>query len=433
MREGDGVVLAVSLQRALGDPGAVAVEAGEAPDVHGPKIQGGFALHHPFGQNPSRTAPAGDAKGVETRPHIHVRAFRRRAEDEVAVRREAFRAVDHLLDADLGQRGDAGDGLFQMLAEMIVIVVKQPELPVLGDVTGDPALRVRLVAAHDQTADLFLEVGATVRIAQGRRIEGKAGDLLGHDVLVLHGVQRHRHPGHRADLPGPHATAVHDRLAGDVAFGGLDMGDPVAVDPEAGDPDAFDDLCPMHPRAFGEALRDVRRACLPVRGQPGGTDQVRGVHQWPHPLDLVRADQLHLHAEAFRRRGQSLEFRPAVGRGGQTQAAGHFPAGIQARHGGQALVEVDRILQHLGDRGRGAQLADKACRMPGRPRGHLSLLQQDHVGLVVARKVVGRRAADDPAADDNDLSLCRKCHFRASLLASAGPKACRGPRLSATG
>ncbi len=85
----------------------------------------------PFGQHPARAAAGGDAEGVEARADEHVGAFRRRAEDEVAVRREAFRAVDHLLDARRFQRRDAGDGLFHVLLEMIQIVVEQAEFPVV--------------------------------------------------------------------------------------------------------------------------------------------------------------------------------------------------------------------------------------------------------------------------------------------------------------
>jgi hypothetical protein len=72
------------------------------------------------------------------------------------------------------------------------------------------------------------------------------------------------------------------------------------------------------------------------------------------------ADQVHLHPEAFRGGGKALELGPAVGGGGQPQAAGHLPAGVEAGLGGEALVEIDRIFQHLGDRGRGAQAARRA-------------------------------------------------------------------------
>ena len=87
------------------------------------------------------------------------------------------------------------------------------------------------------------------------------------------------------------------------------------------------------------------------------------------------------------------------------QAAGHLPAGGEPGLGLQALVELDRIAQHLGDRGGGAQLPDEAGGVPGRAGGQLVLLEHDHVGLVIAREVVGRRTADDAAADHDDLGV----------------------------
>ena len=90
MREADGVMLAVSFQRAVLDPFAILVEARKAQDIHGPEIQRGLARHRPFGQNPARPTARGDAEGVEPRADIHVGAFRRATQNEIAVRGEAF-------------------------------------------------------------------------------------------------------------------------------------------------------------------------------------------------------------------------------------------------------------------------------------------------------------------------------------------------------
>ena len=50
-------------------------------------------------------------------------------------------------------------------------------------------------------------------------------------------------------------------------------------------------------------------------------------------------------------------------------------------------------------------MPDEARRVPGRAGGELVLLQHDHVRAVVAREVIGGRAADDAAADDDDLGV----------------------------
>ena len=130
-------------------------------------------------------------------------------------------------------------------------------------------------------------------------------------------------------------------------------------------------------------------------------------HQRPHALDLGGRDQLHLHAEAAGGGGEALEFGPAVLGGREAEAAGHLPAGGEAGLGFEGLVELDGALQHLGDRGRGAQLADETGGMPGGAGGELALLEQNDVGLVVLGEMIGGRAADDAAADDDDLRVSR--------------------------
>ena len=60
---------------------------------------GGSPAGYPLGQRPPGAAGAGDAEGVEAGTDVEVPQLRRLAEDEVAVRRERFRAIDQLLDA----------------------------------------------------------------------------------------------------------------------------------------------------------------------------------------------------------------------------------------------------------------------------------------------------------------------------------------------
>ncbi len=264
VREGDRVMLAIGFERAVAHPVAVAVHRRKAADIDRPEIQRRLAAHRPFRQHPAGAAARGDAEGVEAGADEHVGAFRRRAEDEIAVGREAFGAVDHLLHPDLGQRRDAGDGRVHMLGEVVPVVVEQPEFPVGGHVAGGPWLRIRLIAAHDEAAGFLLEIGPPVGIAQSGGVAGQAGDRFGDDVLVLDRLQRHVDARHRAHLPGPLAGAIDHGFAGDRALGGLDMGDAVALHPEPGDAHPLDQPRPVHPRAFGQRLGDVGRVRLPI-------------------------------------------------------------------------------------------------------------------------------------------------------------------------
>ena len=98
----------------------------------------------------------------------------------------------------------------------------------------------------------------------------------------------------------------------------------------------------------------------------------------------------------------AAELGPAILVAGEPEAAGLAPAGGEPGLGFEPLVEIDRVAEHLRDRGRGAELADEAGGMPGRAAGELAALDEHDVGLVVAGEMIGGRAADDAAADDDD-------------------------------
>ena len=49
--------------------------------------------------------------------------------------------------------------------------------------------------------------------------------------------------------------------------------------------------------------------------------------------------------------------------------------------------------------------------MPSGSAGQLLAFEQDHVANARTRKVVSHRAADDAAADNDDLSAGRQCVF----------------------
>jgi hypothetical protein len=192
---------------------------------------------------------------------------------------------------------------------------------------------------------------------------------------------------------------------------GVNGSDAAAIHGKARDGDAFVQFRPVHPRALGEGLGDVGRAGLPVGRQPACADQIGRVHQGPHAFHLIGGNQVHLHPEGAGGGGEAAVFGPAVGVGGKAQAARHLPAGIKARLGGEALVKIDRVFQHLGDGGRGAKLAHQPRRVPCAARGDLALFQQDHIGLVVTRQMIGGGTADDAAADDDDLGMGGEGHF----------------------
>src|SRR3546814_14301691 len=110
----------------------------------------------PLGERLPGAAAGGDAEGVEAGADEEVRQLRRLAEDEVAVRREAFRAVDELLDAGGLQRRHSAERQLHELLEVIEVGIQQGVVEARRDAVDRPGNGIRLVAAHDEAADLLL-------------------------------------------------------------------------------------------------------------------------------------------------------------------------------------------------------------------------------------------------------------------------------------
>ena len=97
-----------------------------------------------------------------------------------------------------------------------------------GSRRGHPRVGHRLEAADDEAADLLLEVGVAVGVAEDGQIRVDARDRVGDDVEVLGRVQRDVDPAMRRS-PWPTARAVDDDLGLDVAAVGVDAGDDAAA------------------------------------------------------------------------------------------------------------------------------------------------------------------------------------------------------------
>src|SRR5690606_3823020 len=146
--------------------------------------------------------------------------------------REAFWPVDHLLHACAVQRWDALERLSHVLLKVIVVVLKKLEGPFLRNVTSwkaaVPSLRIGLIASQGQAPYLLLEVDPPVGIAHCGHSWRHALDGLCHDVLMLHGLERHENAREGAHLPCPLPRAVDHQITGDGAGVRLDRCDPLA-------------------------------------------------------------------------------------------------------------------------------------------------------------------------------------------------------------
>ena len=400
-RPGDGVVFGVSLQRAAADVIGGAVGRAETADVDGPEVIGRGPGGDPFCEGHACPAPGGDAEGVEARADIEVAQFRRLAQDEIPVRGKAFRPVDQLFDACGGQGWHARQGVFHELAVVIPVRGQEFKVEPLGDAVLRPGLRVRLIAAPDQAANLLFPVGQPVGVAQGGQRRGDAVDPFGDHVLVFDRDEGDVDADRGCQRAGPLTGADDEFFAFHGAGGGFHPPNAAILDDNAGDRRILENLHPRHPRATGKGLGDVRRVGLAVGRQVGGTDQIVDGHQGPKVLCFFRGQEVHLQPEGMRGGGLAFHLGPAFGVAGKAQAAVHLPAGLQARLRLQPFVKGDGMAQQLGDVGRCAQLADQARGVKGGAGGQLLAFEKHRIGPAKLAQMVGHGTADDAAADDD--------------------------------
>ena len=174
-------------------------------------------------------------------------------------------------------------------------------------------------------------------------------------------------------------------------------------------------VTPRGARALGERHGDVGGRGLAVGRQEGRADDVVDLHQRPQILRLLRRQQMHLEPERGGGGRLALHLGPALGIAGEPQAAVPLPAGREAGLLLERVIERDRVAEQLGDVGARAQLADEPGGMPGRAGGQLAPLEQQHVGQAHLAEMIGHRAADDAAADDDDLGGRRQLAHARSM------------------
>ena len=265
----------------------------------------------------------------------------RRADVGVAVRRVGDRAVDHALDAALGQDRHAGAGVLDVALQPAEIV--GPEL--VGEVGRDAVLplgaALPFVGAEDEALALLAQIVGDVGVAQQRQpvlaALDQGRDVLGDQVLVLHRDDRQVPADQRHDLARPVAGGVdHDLGADRLALVGADQPLAGAAAGEAGD--AGEALDPAAGLA-GEArigLGQLRRVDVAVERVP---ERALEVVRLQERVELARLGR----GRAGRRRGPAPG--PWPGRGGTRPCA---------RDGG---------------RGGSSRCRDSRCRPPARPRG----------------------------------------------------------------
>ena len=369
-----------------------------------------MAVHHPVGQHLAGTAGGLDADGVEPSSHKKVAHLRGFAQQVAVVGSEALRPIEEQVDAHVRQPWGTVHGGRQQRLDVLQIVGQLVEAEGLGDAAHAPGLGHRLEPAHQQLACVFLEVGASVRVAQHRHAGRQARHRFGHYIKVFCRVQRNGGAGAGAEFMCPHSGAIDDHVGAQLALGRTYPDGAAVVDQDLLDPGVLEDLRAAALGALGQRLRGVDRIGAAVLRQVDTPDQVASVYTRPQAGDFGGRERLHLQAEAAGHGGAALEFLEACRVGGNRDRAGlaktgglagfHFQPGIQA---GGVLRQPCHVVG-------GAQLADQPGGMPGGAAGELLAFEQHHIGPAPQREVVGHAATYDAPADDDNLGTTWQIH-----------------------
>ena len=406
------VVQAERLGDAVAQPGVVAVEIGEAADVDRPQIERRLAGDDPFGQRHAGPARTRDTHRIEPGADIEAAQSRRLAQDVAEIGREALRAVHEGLDTGFLQCRDADQRIVHQDLELVPVVRQHAELEIVGDDVLVPRLGLGLEAAHQKAAHLLLEVDVAVRIAHHRQVARHALHLLGDDVHVLAGIERHGDADHAPDLARPLAGAVHHHLGLDRALGRLHAGDCRSLGALLGvdrrHPRLLEDAYAVVARALGQRLGDVGWIGLAVARQPDRAHQVVGAHDGVLLARLFGRQLLAGDALGVGHRRRAAQIGHALWRARHRDRAALLPARRQARLGLEPGIELGAVLDQARQVLVAAQLADQSRCVPGRAAAQPALFQQHDILPAVLRQMVGRRAAHDAAADDDDARLGRE-------------------------
>ncbi len=327
---------------------------------------------------------------------------RHRADERVAVRGEGEGAVDDALDAGVLQAGVAPERDVQLVAHALRLVGEQlvPEIP--GGGVGLPCLAGLLVDAEHQPAPLL----AQVALARGVHDVGQLlvalvdlGDVLAHEVLVLHRLAGEPDARHRPDLARPEPGRVDHVLRDQGALFGDHLPAALRLRVELEHPVPQVDLGAVGAGRLRVGLGGAGGVEVAVQRVVERAEHALDVGDGGEGADLGGADDLGVEPHvavlgAFR--AQEVE---ALLGGGDGDAAHVVQAAGLAGQRLELPVEGDRVALQRGHVGVRIEGVEAARGVPGRARGELGALDEDHVAPARAGEVVEHAAPDHPAAD----------------------------------
>ena len=278
---------------------------------------------------------------------------------------------------------------------------------VLAEIPGRDPRRPRhaiaLVGAQQHAAALLAHVDLALEIDDVHQflLPLEFGQIVGDQVLVLHGQYRQLETHEATDLACPQAAGVDHVFGMHVAVIGDDI--PAAIDARLGIDHArlAHDLRAAQLRRLRVGMRDAVGVDMAFDRVVDRGHEALLIEQGIELAGFRGRDDLELHAQIAAARLGHLQPVDALGGAGQHEPARDVQAARLPRDALELLIEVDRVLLQLGDVRVTVDRMHAARGMPGRPRGEFGALDEQDVFPSCLGQVIGHARAHHAAANDH--------------------------------
>ncbi len=244
---------------------------------------------------------------------------------------------------------------------------------------------------------------------------GELGKRGGADVRMGAGVQRDGGVGELAEERTPDTTAKDELIAGEIAVAGVDAADDAVghVDGEElgfakeRDAEGF--------RAFGDLFDGRDGADDAVAGDMNGTEDEFGVELGEMVAGFGGIEEAGVETPGARVPDLAFQIVPALGGGGDFEAAGWEPGGgVERRDLGEG---AGGPLGEFRNGTRAVVLEDAAGSVGGRAAGfeERSAVDDEDIGAAELGQLPGGGDPDDAGADDDGLEVGLHRGLRAGI------------------
>src|ERR1700691_3208991 len=214
---------------------------------------------------------------------------------------------------------------------------------------------------------------------------------------MLHRDERQHCPCELADLTSPEAGGVDDMFRLDDALVGFDPPSAVARRRESEDPRLAVNFGTVAPSRNRKSVRGARGIEVSLHRVKNGAIESRCIDQRAQRADFLRRDKLALDPQDLVPGEIRAQRLPALGRGGDVEAAGKVQPNVLARKLLNLAVKLNRVGLEARDPGITVQRMKTTGGVPTGAGGEFLALTKRNLLAPQFRQVIEHAAAHDAA------------------------------------